>query len=119
MFGIGFGEIIIIALLALILFGQKDLSGNIRKAANGLKEFRRFSSDMQRSWHEVRNDMTRALLEESKTENSYVVANEKPSAKPLTELKNDSIDSAEKEKKISQNTDNNCEENQTNSTCSP
>lgn len=68
MFGIGFGEIVIIALLALILFGQDDLPANIRKAANGLKEFRKVSSNAQRAWHEVRSDMTRALLEESDRE---------------------------------------------------
>lgn len=68
MFGIGFGEIIIIAMLALILFGQDDLSANIRKAANGLKEFRKVTSNAQRAWNEVRSDMTRTLLEESENE---------------------------------------------------
>lgn len=68
MFGIGFGEIIIIAMLALVLFGQDDLPANIRKAANGLKEFRKVTSNAQRAWHEVRSDMARTLLEESETE---------------------------------------------------
>jgi|1048.fasta_scaffold62447_1 Sec-independent protein translocase protein TatA len=62
MFGIGGGEIVVVALVALILFGNEDLPKNMKKLVEGWNKFRGVSNDLQRSWLNVRDQVTRDLL---------------------------------------------------------
>ena len=62
MFGLGIGEIILIAIIAIVLFGKEDLPKNLRKVAKGMNEFKKVASDAQRSWMEVKDDVTRTIM---------------------------------------------------------
>lgn len=62
MFGIGGGEILVVALIALILFGNEDLPKNMRKIVKAWNDFRGVTNDLQRSWLDVRDQVTRDLL---------------------------------------------------------
>jgi TatA/E family protein of Tat protein translocase len=62
MFGLGIGEIVLIAIIAIVLFGKEDLPKNLRKVAKGVNEFKKVASDAQRSWMEVKDDVTRTIM---------------------------------------------------------
>lgn len=62
MFGIGGGELIVVALVAILLFGNEELPKNMRKIVKAWNDFRGMSNDLQRSWMEVRDQVTRDLL---------------------------------------------------------
>jgi sec-independent protein translocase protein TatB len=47
MFGLSFGEIVIIAVLALILLGPERLPEAARTVGKGLREFRRVTDDLK------------------------------------------------------------------------
>lgn len=50
MFGIGGWEMVLIAVVALLVFGPKRLPELARQLGRGLAEFRRASSDLRRSF---------------------------------------------------------------------
>jgi Sec-independent protein translocase protein TatA len=64
MFGIGGGEILVVALVALLLFGNEDLPKNMRKMVKAWNDFRGVTNDLQRSWLDVRDQVTRDLMTE-------------------------------------------------------
>jgi Sec-independent protein translocase protein TatA len=64
MFGLGSGEILVIAILALFLFGKEDLPIAMRKIMKGISDFRKVANDAQSSWVEMRDDVTRSLMKE-------------------------------------------------------
>jgi sec-independent protein translocase protein TatB len=47
MFGLGFGEIVIIAILALLLLGPERLPGAAKTLGKGLREIRRATDDIK------------------------------------------------------------------------
>lgn len=62
MLGIGTTELLVIALIALLLFGKEDLPATLRKVTKGWNEFRKVANDAQRSWTEVRDDVARSIM---------------------------------------------------------
>jgi Sec-independent protein translocase protein TatA len=64
MFGIGGGEILIIAVIAVVLFGTDDLPKNLRKFMKMWNDFRGATHDLQRGWLDVRDKVTRDILNE-------------------------------------------------------
>lgn len=62
MFNLGGSEILVLAFLALILFGNKNLPSNMKKMVKGLNEAKKFANDAQRSWAEIRDDVTRQIM---------------------------------------------------------
>lgn len=69
MFSLGGSEILVLAFLALLLFGNKNLPQNMKKMVKGLNEVKKVANEAQRSWREVRDDMTRQImLEEAEEE---------------------------------------------------
>lgn len=60
MFGLGFGEIIIILFIALLFIGPKKLPELAKSLGKGLKEFKKATSDFTSEVHKV------ADIEESK-----------------------------------------------------
>lgn len=62
MFGLGMGEMVLLVVIAIVLFGTNDLPKNLRKAAKGLNEFKKVANDAQRQWNEVRDDVARTIM---------------------------------------------------------
>ncbi len=87
-FSLGGSEILVLAFIALLLFGNKNLPQTMKKMVKGLNEVKKVASDAQRSWHEVRDDMTRQIMleeaeEEAKSELAEIKkAIESPEKKP-------------------------------------
>jgi TatA/E family protein of Tat protein translocase len=53
MFGLGFTEIVVILIVALLVFGPDKLPELARSLGRGLSEFRRASNDLRRSMLEA------------------------------------------------------------------
>ncbi len=64
MFGIGGGEILVVAIVALLLFGNEDLPKNMRKMVKAWNDFRGVTNDLQRSWLDVRDQVARDIMTE-------------------------------------------------------
>jgi sec-independent protein translocase protein TatB len=56
MFGLGFAEILVILVVALLVFGPDRLPELARSLGRGLGEFRRASNDLRRSVMEASSD---------------------------------------------------------------
>ncbi|MGH2711476.1 MAG: Sec-independent protein translocase protein TatB [Actinomycetota bacterium] len=65
---IGFGEIVIVLLFALIIFGPKRLPEMGRTVGRGLKEFRKAAADLRQELEtdEIRKDLESGLEETPK-----------------------------------------------------
>jgi TatA/E family protein of Tat protein translocase len=65
---IGFGEIVIVLLFALIIFGPKRLPEMGRTVGRGLKEFRKAASDLRQELEtdDIRKDLESGLEETPK-----------------------------------------------------
>lgn len=61
MFNLGLGELIIIAAIALIFIGPKQLPEVARTVARMINEWRRTTSDLSRSIMETKTDMESAV----------------------------------------------------------
>jgi len=57
MFGLGFAEVILIAVLALIFIGPRQLPDVARVIARLLNEWKRATSDFTRQFHDMRSDL--------------------------------------------------------------
>lgn len=61
MFGFSGGEVLLIALIALVLFGNEKLPENIKKMVKGLNQAKKVARDVQSSWQEVKSDVQRSI----------------------------------------------------------
>lgn len=69
MFGFSGGEILLIALIALILFGNDKLPENMKKMIRGLNQAKKVAKDVQSSWQDVKSDVQRSInFEDEKQE---------------------------------------------------
>jgi len=57
MFGFSAGEMLLIVLIALLLFGNEKLPQNIKKFLKGWNQTKKVAFDMQKSWHEIKLDL--------------------------------------------------------------
>ncbi len=53
MFGVGFGEIILIVIVALLVFGPDKLPELAKQVGKGMRELKKASNDLQNSFHEA------------------------------------------------------------------
>lgn len=65
MFGIGVPELILIAIVALVVVGPRNLPGTLRAIGAAIREFRKVSRDLreQAGFDEVVDEVTRPLRE--------------------------------------------------------
>ena len=61
MLGLGFGEIILILVVALLVLGPEKLPGLAKQAGTGLREFRRFANEFQRNLNDIEMEAKRVL----------------------------------------------------------
>jgi sec-independent protein translocase protein TatA len=66
---IGFPEIMIIFLIALLVFGPKKLPELGKSLGKGLKEFRRATDDLKSTWQEQMKDVEKSVEEVKTTVN--------------------------------------------------
>ena len=79
MFGFSSGELLLIALIALLLFGNDKLPENMKKMIKGLNQAKKVAKDVQDSWQEVKIDVQRSIMLEEES-------------KQIKQLMNDSVD---------------------------
>ena len=79
MFGIGGGEILIIAVVAVVIFGTDDLPKNLRKFMKVWGDFRGATHDLQRGWLDVCDKVTRDILNEETSAHHPLVESDKES----------------------------------------
>ncbi len=60
MFGLGAGEIFIIAFVALLFFGSKKIPELMRGLGKGIREFKDASNNIQREIHDSVKDVKQA-----------------------------------------------------------
>ena len=101
MFGIGTTELIIIMLVALIVLGPKQLPGIARSLGKALGEFRRVTTDVQRTLNleaakieEDEREQKKAAVGVKKTEEPHAVKPE-PSSTPPSAVGEESIPPSE------------------------
>ena len=59
MFGLSFGELFLIAFIALLLFGNDQLPFYIKRGVGFLQRFRQVSKTVQNSWYEIKEEVLR------------------------------------------------------------
>lgn len=69
------GELIVIAVIALVLFGKDDLPSTIRNFAKWISGAKETAKGVQRSFYEMRDDVTKTIMKE--VEEKEVAATEK------------------------------------------
>ena len=72
---IGFPEIMIIFLIALLVFGPKKLPELGKSLGKGLKEFRRATDDLKSTWQEQMKDVEKSVEEVKTTVNEAATHN--------------------------------------------
>lgn len=61
MFGFSFFEIIILVILGIVLFGDKNLPLHIKKFLTGVNQAKKIGRNLQNSWYEIQNDVQESL----------------------------------------------------------
>ncbi len=61
MFGLSAGEIIFIALIALVLFGNDKLPENMKKLLRGWNQTRKVTTNLQNSWRDIKLDIKNSV----------------------------------------------------------
>ncbi|MEI8032079.1 MAG: twin-arginine translocase TatA/TatE family subunit [Chlorobiaceae bacterium] len=56
MFGVGSGELVLILLVILVLFGAKKIPELARGMGKGMKEFKKAQSDLEEEFHKAVDD---------------------------------------------------------------
>ncbi len=87
MFGLSISEIFIIALIALILFGNEKLPENLKKFAHGFSKAKSFFFDVNHSWNEIKTDIKKNIIFDDET------AKLKELTKPIEIVSQEEIDS--------------------------
>jgi len=67
MLGLSISEILLIALIALVLFGNEKLPENLRKFAKAFAKAKSVLFDMNNSWQEVKSDIKKNIVLEEET----------------------------------------------------
>ncbi|MES2615269.1 MAG: twin-arginine translocase TatA/TatE family subunit [Bdellovibrionota bacterium] len=84
MFGFSVGEILFIAFIAILLFGNEKLPQNMKKFLKGWNQTKKVAQDLQKSWHEVKYDIKNNVeLLEEKTANSEPIAESSKTPAPI------------------------------------
>jgi len=63
MFGLGFGEIILVLVVALLVLGPEKLPALAKTLGKGMREFRRAASEFQRGFSDIEEEANRAMSE--------------------------------------------------------
>lgn len=64
MFGLGFGEILIIVVAVLIIFGPKKIPEIARGLADGLRTFRNATDDLKREVYSATEGVKKSILDD-------------------------------------------------------
>ena len=62
MFGLSATEILFLAGIALILFGNEKLPENLKKLSKGISKTKSFLSDVNHTWHEMKQDIKKNIV---------------------------------------------------------
>jgi TatA/E family protein of Tat protein translocase len=90
-FNLGFSELILIFVIALLVFGPKKLPELGKSLGKGLREFKRATEDLKSNWDEQMRDAERSI-QETKTELKSAVEAPAPVEEPahtVTSTEND------------------------------
>ena len=66
-FNLGFSELIVVFIIALLVFGPKKLPELGKSLGKGLREFKRATEDLKSNWDEQMREAERSI-QETKTE---------------------------------------------------
>tara|TARA_Y100001934_G_scaffold263389_1_gene339039 strand:- start:457 stop:747 length:291 start_codon:yes stop_codon:yes gene_type:complete len=63
MFGLGFGEILFVLVIALLVLGPEKLPKLAKTLGKGMREFRRAAAEFQQGFNEIEQEANRTLEE--------------------------------------------------------
>lgn len=84
MFGLGFSEMILIAIIALIFIGPKQLPEVARTLARFINELRRTTDELTRSVHTTTSEINKNVVDDSVNIQKVNPSDLKPSAPSIT-----------------------------------
>ncbi len=88
MLGLGFGEIILVLIVALLVLGPEKLPQLAQQLGKGLREFRRLANDFQHNLNEIEHETRQALdtepMDTPKTPSPESAPNSDAEAQPET-----------------------------------
>ena len=82
---LGWTEMVVIFIIALVVFGPEKLPDLAKTAAKGLRQFRRATDDLKASWHEHIRDVDNPVNEIKQTFQEAKADMEEVSAKLMEE----------------------------------
>lgn len=82
MFGLGFGEIILVLVVALLVLGPEKLPALAKTLGKGMREFRRAASEFQRGFNDIEEEANRAMSENPKLDSVNSEGTVTPTASP-------------------------------------
>jgi len=79
MFGLGFGEVILVLVVALLVLGPEKLPKLAKTLGKGMREFRRAASEFQQGFNEMEQEANRVIQDKPQLEPAQPPADPSPS----------------------------------------
>lgn len=74
MFGLSGGEILLIALIAIVLFGNEKLPEHLKQFFQRWRQAKNVINNVQNSWHDLKRDVEYGLTTEKNKPENHAIA---------------------------------------------
>ena len=95
MFGLGFGEVLLVLIVALLVLGPEKLPKLAKTLGRGMREFRRAASEFQQGFNDIEQEATRAIDEKPKLDSVNSAQSNEVAAQPTNAASDDNPQNSE------------------------